>query len=363
MRIGIIGLPNSGKTTLFNALTGGQAPTAAYASSAFQVNTAVVPVPDARIDEMVAMYNPKKITHARIEYADIAGLGGGDKKERNVTIGGELMNAISNNDALIHVVRVFGDSNIPHPLESVNSQRDITILDEELTFSDLSKIENRLAKLEITLKKGKTIPTYQDDQHEFELLTRLHPHVEQGHPMRDFDMTEDEVRRLRGFQFLSAKPMLIVLNLGDDGVEPDLSNLIDNRCPRLSVRARLEMDIAQLDNDDDRTMFMEEYNVTELSTSRIIRQSYDLLQRMVFFTVGEDEVRAWEVARTATALECAGAIHSDLARGFIRAEVVACSDLLAAGSYSAARSVGKVRLEGKTYQAQDGDIMQIRFNI
>ncbi|MFN8454390.1 MAG: redox-regulated ATPase YchF [Anaerolineae bacterium] len=361
MRIGIIGLPNSGKTTLFNILTGGHAPTTAYAGGAFQVNTAVVPVPDARVDALSHMYKPKKTTYAKVEYADIAGLSGGEG-ERGVSLSGELMNAIGVNDALLHVVRVFSDDNIPHPLNNLNPARDIEVLDAELTLSDLSKIENRLSRLEGNLKKGKALPTFEDDHKEFEILTRLKPHVEEGQPIRDFELTPDEEKRLRGFQFLSAKPVLIVLNLGDEGQAPQIT-YPHQKSAVTAVRGKLEMDIAQLDNDDDRAMFMEEYGLTALSVEPIIRQSYDLLGRMAFFTVGEDEVRAWEVHRGATALEAAGAIHSDLARGFIRAEVVSYDDLMTAGSNAAAKAVGKVRLEGKEHIIQDGDIIVVRFNI
>jgi GTP-binding protein YchF len=364
MRIGIIGLPNSGKTTIFNVLTGDRVPTTAYTGGTFQVHTAVVAVPDARVDRLSEMYQPKKTTYARVEYADIAGLSGAkadDEPGRGVTLGGELVGAIANNDALLHVVRAFEDENIPHPFETVDPARDIASLDAELGLSDLGKIENRLERLTTSLKKGKALPTFEDDQKEFELLSRLKPHVEAGLPLRDFELTTDEEKRLRGFQFLSIKPVLIILNLGDTTPPPQI-DYPHKKSSIIWVRGRLEMDLAQLD-EDDRAIFMEEYSLTELSTAQIIRQSYDLLGRMVFFTVGEDEVRAWEVHRGASALECAGAIHSDLARGFIRAEVVSYEDLMTAGSHAAARSAGKVRLEGRDHVIHDGDIIVVRFNV
>jgi len=362
MRIGIIGLPNSGKTTIFNVLTGGSASTAAYAGGTFQVNTAIVNVPDARVDALSKMYNPQKTVYARVEYADIAGLSGAEDKDRRTTLSGELMNAIANNDALLHVVRIFSDDNVPHPLETIDPARDIANLDAELSLSDLSKIENRLERLQENLKRGKVIPTFEEDQKEAELLNRLKPHVEQGFPMRDFELTNDEEKRLRGYQFLSAKPMVIVFNLGDDEEPPQIA-YPHQKSALIAVRGRLEMDIAQLDDEDDRAMFMEEYNLTELSAERIIRQSYNLLGKMNFFTVGDDEVRAWEVNQNATAVECAGAIHSDLARGFIRAEVFSYNDLMAAGSEAAVKSAGKLKLEGKEHAINDGDIISVRFNV
>ena len=362
MRIGIIGLPNSGKTTIFNVLAGGHAATTGYAGGSFQVNTAIVPVPDGRVDALSEMYQPEKTTYARIEYADIAGLSGADDPARRVSLSGELVNAIGNNDALLHVVRVFEDDTAPHPLETVDPIRDIAALDAELLLSDLTKIENRLERLETSLKRGKGFPTYDDEKAEFELLSRLHPEVAQGVPLRDLEFTPQEEKRLRGFQFLTAKPVLLVLNLGDEDESPRLEYRHQHSAITAS-RGRLEMDIARLEDADERAMFMAEYNLPELSVRRIIRQTYDLLGRMNFFTVGEDEVRAWETKRGATALECAGAIHTDLARGFIRAEVVTFDDLMAAGSYAAARSKGQVRLEGKEAVIHDGDVILIRFNV
>jgi len=362
MRIGIIGLPNSGKTTIFNVLTGDRAPTTAYAGGAFQVNAAVVPVPDERVGALSEMYQPKKTTYARVEYTDIAGLSGVEAGSRSVGLSGELINAIANNDALLHVVRVFQDETVPHPLETTDPGRDISILDAELSLSDLSKIENRLERLAASLKRGKGFPTYEDEKVEFELLSRLQPHVEQGRPLRDLELSADEGRRLRGFQFLTAKPVLIVLNLGDEEDEPEIE-YPHRKSAVTSIRGRLEMDIAQLGEAEEQVLFMAEYGLTELSVKRIIRQSYELLGRINFFTVGDDEVRAWEVDRGATALECAGAIHTDLARGFIRAEVVSYEDLMAAGAYAGARSMGKVRLEGKEHLIHDGDVVVIRFNV
>ncbi len=361
MRIGIIGLPNSGKTTIFNVLTGGKAPTTAYTGGAFHLNTGVVTVPDARLGVLSNMYRPKKETPARVEYADIAGLGSADQANRGVGLSGELMNAIGNNDALLHVVRAFEDDNVPHLLGSVNPARDIAALDSELTFSDLSKIENRLERLEASLKKGKALPTFEDDQKEFEILKRLKPLVEQGVPLRDIELSPEEEKRMRGFQFLSAKPVMILINQGDEGETPTV-DYPHQKSAVMTVRGRLEMDIAQLEGED-RTVFMAEYGLTELSVNRIINQSYRLLGRMVFFTAGEPEVRAWEVHQGATAQECAGAIHSDLARGFIAAEVVKYDDLIAAGTYAAAKAAGRVRLEGKEHIIHDGDVILIRFNV
>lgn len=361
MLIGIVGLPNSSKTTVFNALTRGHVETEAFSSGQFAVHQAVVEVPDPRIDTLAAIFKPKKVTYARVEYKDIGGL---DKGMSAGGLSGEILGAVSQNDALLHVVRAFEDPNVPHPYDSVDPARDVAILDAELVLSDLVIVERRLERLVDQLRKSAKGAERDRWHAEQLLLERVKPALEDEVPIRDMGLAPDERKLLRGYQFLTAKPMLIVLNTGDVDV-PDASALLTYNHAESAVttiRGRLEMELAQLD-PAERAEYMAEYGVAELGMDRVIRLSYQLLGLHSFLTAGDTEVRAWTIPVGATALEAAGAIHSDLARGFIRAEVTAYADLVACGSFAEAKKLGKLRLEGRDYVVQDGDVITVRFNV
>lgn len=362
MEIGIIGLPNSTKTTLFNALTRSQVTTAAYSTGAVETHTATVKVPDRRIDRLAAMFRPRKTTYAQVQYNDIAGLRVGIGREGGLT--GPLLNAVAQNDAFLHVVRAFEDEQVPHPHGEVNPGRDLEVLDFELLFSDLGIVERSLERLSAKLLKNKPYAERAADEAQCNLLLRLKEALEREAPIRDLALTREEEAMLRGYRLLTAKPVLLVLNVGEHGSDRPEDHLAyhHRRTPMLCLRGGLEMEIAQLEAEEQ-ALFLAEYGIAEPGLHRMIRESYALLGLQSFFTVGEDEVRSWTVPVGATALDAAAAIHSDLARGFIRAEVVSYGDLMAAGSLDAARKQGTLRLQGREYAVQDGDILNIRFNV
>jgi len=355
MQLGIIGLPQSGKTTIFNTLTHGDQPIG-VAVGRMEVHSAVIDVPDERVDQLSEMFNPKKTVYAKVTYADIAGLGSAaDKGE----ISGQLLNQLTQMDGFIEVVHCFESPLIPHVLGSVDPARDIQLMDEELILNDQIMVERKLERLAEEHKKGggreKGII-----EREVALFEKLQDALSNAIPLRDIQLTVEEEKTLSGFGFLSRKPLLILLNLGEGQVQPEIQ-YNHQRSQIVSLQGKLEMDLGQL-SDEDIALFMQEYGIEELGLSRMIRSSYELLGLLSFFTVGEDEVRAWTVRRGALAPEAAGEVHTDLQKGFIRAEVITYDELMEAGSMAEGRSKGKLRLEGKQYPVQDGDIISIRFS-
>jgi len=352
MKLGIIGFPQSGKTTIFNALTRGNAPTTASAGR-IEIHTAVVDVPDPRVDRLSAMFKPRKTIYAKVTYADIAGLDSGAAK---TGFSGTLLNQLTQMEGLIHVVRCFMDDNVPAPSGSVDPGRDITSMNGELLLNDLIAVERKLERLVEERKKGGTDKVLNERQ--TALFTRLHEILSAEKPLRGAEISSEEEKILSGFGLLTRKPLLVLLNLGEGQAEPQVQAGV----PVVAVQGKLEMEIAQLP-PEDATIFMTEYGITELSLNRMIRVSYDLLDQQSFFTVGEDEVRAWTTRRHATAVEAAAEVHTDLAHGFVRAEVVAYQDLVELGGMVEAKARGKLRLEGKEYIVKDGDIVHIRSSL
>ncbi len=362
MKLGIIGLPSAGKTTIFNALTWGDAPTGQSMGGRFDVVTAVVDVYDPRVDVLTKMFNPKKTTFARITYTDIAGL-----QKDMAESGGlppSLLNHLAGLDGFVHVVRAFDSELVPHPDGSVDPARDLDALDTEFLLNDLGIIERRIQKLEEGLARG-AVKDKAAAQRELALFQQMEATLSDEKPLRVLDLDEEQEKSLRGYGLLTLKPKLVMVNIGDDQDEV----MLDYDWPRtivVNLRGKLEMELSQLSRAGDEeslAMFMEEYGVTELSLDRVIGLSYDLMGLQSFFTVGEDEVRAWTVQRGATAVVAAAVIHTDLAKGFIRAETAAYDDLIAAGSLANARAAGKLRQEGKTYIVQDGDVINVKFNL
>ena len=317
-------------------------------------------VPDPRLDRLTAMYNPKKHTAATIEFADLAMAVQAGAAQALVDVA-----AFKNADALVHVVRAFGDPTVAHPAGSIDPARDAQAMEDELILADLGLTERRLERVDKDLKKGKS----PDLEREKAVLTQCKTALEEGRPLRSLDLHGDDLKRLRGFQFLSAKPLLIVLNLDESHVSDDLQTAADaagltaflSRAATgaVAVCAKIELEIAQLD-PADAAAFLTDLGLKESGLNRVIRASYELLGYISFFTVGEDECRAWSIPRHLTAPMAAGEIHSDIQRGFIRAEVVSYGALIARGSMAACRDHGEVRLEGKDYLVIDGDIINFR---
>lgn len=357
MKTGIIGLPQVGKTSLFVMLT--KQPVAHRSSNPREAHLGVTKVPDDRLDRLAALYNPRKLIHASVEYADVAALSQEALKE--TAFAANLRNV----DALAHVVRAFEDDSIPH-VGSIDPLRDIKNIDFDLIVSDLEQVEKRLERVEKDLKKMKSA----EIEREFELLKRVKGHLETERPLREMEMTPDDKKRVRGFMFLSEKPMLYVLNIGESTT---LGKDLDHAAAKyglaeamsrpstgaLAVCAKVEAELAEM-SDEDAAEFLASYGLEHSGLVRLIHKTYELLGLISFFTVGEDECRAWTVERGSKAVNAAGAIHSDLEKHFIRAETIHWDQLLDAGSEAEARARGTLRLEGKDYVVKDGDVMHIR---
>ncbi|MDP9356133.1 MAG: redox-regulated ATPase YchF [Chloroflexota bacterium] len=364
----IIGLPSSGKTTVFNALTRAEAETGTFGAGADEPNLATVKVPDPRLDRLTEMFQPQRKVPADVQYLDVAGIAKGIAEKG---MSGQLLGHLAQADALLHVVRAFEDPNVAHAEETVDPLRDIETLNLELLFSDLALVDKRLQRIASQLPK---LRGQERDATEREqvVMTRLKAALEADTPLREVvqDLDPDDAKILRGFGFLTSKPLLILLNLGEDQIGDEGQQQVQDARERFTrpgvavdaLAGQIEMEIARLD-PDDAAAFMADLGIAESGLDRVIRLSFDLLGLIPFFTVGPDECRAWTIRRGATALEAAGEIHSDIQRGFIRAEIVGYDDLLAAGGINEAKKAGTFRREGKTYVVQDGDIINFLFNV
>jgi ribosome-binding ATPase len=358
MKTGIIGLPQVGKTSLFRILTKAHLSEHAYANPR-EAHVGVAKVPDDRLDRLAAQYNPKKLTHATIEYVDVGAIGQEALKES------AYLGNLRNVDSLVHVVRAFEDPSIPH-VGDIDPLRDIKNVEFDLMVSDLGQVEKRLERLEKDLKKMRS----PELERENELLQRAKAHLEGERPLREMEMTPEDKKRIRGFMFLSEKAMLYVLNVSESSnLGQDLENAVSKykltevasrpNAAATAVCGKVEAELAEMP-DEEAAEFLSSYGLKESGLVRLVRTTYQLLGLISFLTIGEDECRAWTIPRNSRAVEAAGAIHSDLEKHFIRAETIRWDALLDAGSEANARARGTLRLEGKDYIVQDGDVLHIR---
>ena len=366
MKVGIIGLPGSGKTTVFNAVTGSNAAVGAFSGGA-DANLGVVPVPDVRMDWLSQLYKPKKTTNATVELVDVAGLVPGSAQKDGFSP--QLIQHLRQVDALVHVVRTFTDPSVPHPDGSINPLRDAELLELELILADLAVVQKRMEKLDVEIQRKKAAEKTAAEQ-EKEMLSRFKDLLTAEVPLRQVELNEEEAKIVRGYTFLSQKPLLLLANIDESEIGKNETATLtalapfakSKGAPLLAFSARAEMDIAQM-AEAERAEFLAALGIDVPGRDKLILAAYELLKVIPFFTVGEDEVKAWTITAGTIAQEAARKIHSDIARGFIRAEVAPFEGLKECGSWHGAKEKGLVRLEGKEYVVQNGDCVNFRFAV
>lgn len=361
---GIVGLPNVGKSTLFNAITKSQVEAANYPFATINPNKGIVEVKDERIHQISALIKPKKTIYTTFEFTDIAGLVKGASKGEG--LGNQFLANIRNVDAITHVVRCFDNDQITHVEETVDPIRDIEIINYELILSDLSVVENRINKIQKKAKAGD-----KEANQEYQILLEIQKTLLEGKRLTNLDFDEETAKIIKSFNLLSYKPMIYVCNLSEEEINDYQNNkyyqevqnyALKEKSPIIAICAKLEEELSQIE-DEDKELFLEELNISESGLNKLVKTSYSILDLCTYFTAGEVEVRAWTFTKGMKAPQCAGIIHSDFERGFIRAETYSCEDLFTYKSELALKEAGKLRLEGKDYVVQDGDVLHFRFNV
>lgn len=364
LKVGIIGLPNVGKTTVFNAMTGLDAPVSSFPYTTIEPNIGTVAVPDERLDKLVAMYKPKKVVPASIEFVDIAGLGVGASKGEG--IGNQFLVNVRESDALVHVVRCFESADVPLENGKLSPKDDIESLNLELIFADLDVIDKRIPKIQ----KKAELKTDPESVREYEILTKCQAVLKDMKPLRDLQLPKDEEKMLRAYAFLTMKPILYCLNISENDINKEDSADIKKikeiakaeGSKVVKISAKIEYEISRLE-DEDKEMFLEELGLEKPGLNEVVKASYDLLGLETMFTCGDKDCHAWTFKKGMKAPQAAGVIHTDFERGFIRAEIIGYDNLISAGSEQKAKELNYARLEGKEYIVHDGDVVHFRFNL